>query len=84
MKRKKSSNNRLLMALGVGLGTLIVLKMVQGRSAQTQYNLPGQQYPVEPQPQQKGKGLQTVVDVVGVAANLANTLFGKGGPFAKK
>lgn len=84
MKKKKSNSNRLLLAVGVGVGAYVVLKLIQGRTSQPQYNLPVQQYPNTQVPQQKGKGLQTVVDVVGVAANLANTLFGKGGPFSKK
>lgn len=82
---KKSNNNRLLLALGIGVGTYVVLQIIQGQTSKSRYTQPAPRYPIDNGvPNQKGKGIQTVVDVVGVAANLANTLFGKGGPFAKK
>lgn len=81
---KKSKKNKLLVALGVGVGAYVLFSIVQrSRSAAATTNLP-QQYPGNYQPQdQKGKGLKTAVDIIGTAATLADTLFGKGGPLAK-
>lgn len=81
---RKKQKNKLLLALGVGVGAYVLLQLVQGQSrTYKNTNLP-QQYPPNYPPQnQKGKGVQTAVEIVGAAANLATTLFGKGGPFAK-
>lgn len=84
MKRKKSNNNRLLIALGVGAGVYVIFKLVQRNTTQSQYSLPSSQYPVEVQPQPHTKEVQVAMDIVDAATNLAKTIFGPGGLFGKK
>lgn len=80
MKKNKDKQKALLIAMGVGVGIYAVIKIVEGQSRQRQIYTA----PVVPVSQPKGKGVKTAIDVIAITANLANTLFGAGGPFAKK
>lgn len=76
------SKDKILIALGLGMAAFLIMRSQQKSAPVQQPVYP--QYPQIPPQNQKGRGWETAAQATGFLANLANTLFGKGGVFAPK